>query len=83
MTRDELRQAVIDIIDDIVSDEDLSNIDDDKPIRDQAGLDSMDFLDIVLELRKRYKIEVPEDDYPQLLTMNSTLEYLLPKFDSA
>lgn len=42
----------------------------------------MDFLDIVMELRKQYKIEVPETDYPELASMKSTVEYLLPKFNS-
>ncbi len=32
-------------------------------------LDSMDFLDIVMELRKRYRIQIPEEDYPHLATM--------------
>ncbi|MCD4727904.1 MAG: acyl carrier protein [Pirellulales bacterium] len=82
MNREEMRQNVLDIIADIAPDEDLSNIDDDKALRDQIGLDSMDFLDIVLELRKRHKIDVPEADYPQLATMASTVDYLLPKFDS-
>ncbi len=81
MTREELREHVLDIIRDIAPDEDLSSIDDDEPLRDQIDLDSMDFLDIVLELRKRYKVEVPEEDYPKLRTMNSTLDYLLPKFE--
>lgn len=75
----ELRKIVFDIISDIVLDEDLSNINDDEALRDQLDLDSMDFLDIVLELRKRYKVEVPEADYPELRTMNSTVDYLLPK----
>ena len=79
MTREELRQAVLDIIGDIAPDEDLSEITDEEPLRDQVELDSMDFLDIVLELRKRHRIEVPEDDYPQLVTMKSTIDYLLPK----
>ena len=79
MTRDELRQLVIDIIADIAPDEDLSKIDDEKPLRDQIALDSMDFLDIVMELRKRHKVEVPEADYGQLRTMSSTVAYLLPK----
>ena len=38
----------------------------------------MDFLDIVLELRKRFRIQVPEDDYPQLDTMSATVAYLQP-----
>ena len=82
MTREELKQAVLDIIADIAPDENINGIDDDKPLRDQIGLDSMDFLDIILELRKRHKIDVPEADYQQLLTMNSTVEYLLPRFSS-
>ena len=83
MTKEALRQAVLDIIADIAPDEDVSGLDDDKPLRDQIGLDSMDFLDIILELRKRHKIDVPEADYQELLTMNSTVEYLFPKFNSA
>ncbi len=77
-----MRQNVLDIIADIAPDEDISNINDDEALRDQIGLDSMDFLDIVLELRKRHKIDVPEADYPQLATMASTVDYLLPKFTS-
>ena len=30
----------------------------------------MDFLDIVMELRKRYRIQIPEDDYMQLASMD-------------
>ncbi len=38
----------------------------------------MDFLDIVMELRKRYRIQIPEEDYPQLASMDSTCNYLEP-----
>lgn len=79
MTREEIRKAIYNIISEIVPDEDLSNLDDNQIIRDQIELDSMDFLDIVLELRKRYKADVPEDDYPKLATINGCVEYLEPK----
>ena len=39
---------------------------DDKPFREQLELDSMDFLDIVMELRKRHRIQIPEEDYKHL-----------------
>jgi len=42
----------------------------------------MDFLDIVMELRKRHGIEVPEKDYPQLASLDSCGEYLTPKFNA-
>ena len=82
MTSEEVRNIVVNIIKEIAPDEDYNNIIDEEPLRDQLGLDSMDFLDIVMELRKQYKIEVPEVDYPELASMKSTVEYLLPKFNS-
>ena len=41
----------------------------------------MDFLDIVMELRKQYGIEVPEDDYPRLESLDSCAEYLVHAVD--
>ena len=75
-----IRQKIIDIIADIAVDEDISNLDDTVKLRDQLDLDSMDFLDVVMELKKRYKIEVPTEDYPKLATLKSCIEYLGPKF---
>ncbi len=42
----------------------------------------MDFLDIVMELRKRYRIQIPEDEYKNLITMDSTVKYLTPKMEN-
>ena len=74
----EIRDVVIDILQDITPDEDLSDLKDDIAFRDQLELDSMDFLDIVMELRKRYRVQIPEEDYPQLASMDSTVTYLTP-----
>ena len=78
MTPDDIRAAIIDILEGIAPDDDLSALDDDKPFREQLQLDSMDFLDIVMELRKRYRVQVPEDDYVELRSMESTVAYLEP-----
>ena len=82
MTREEIGQAIIHIITDVVPDQDCSNVDPEKSLRDQLGLESMDFLDIVMELRKRYGVEVPEADYKQLATLKSCIDYLAPKLAS-
>ena len=60
MTKEQVRQAILNIISDIAPDEDLGTIKDEEKLRDQFDLDSMDFLDIVMELRKRFNLEVPE-----------------------
>ncbi len=79
MTSAEIQAAILDILADIAPDEDLSGLDADVPFRDQIELDSMDFLDIVMELRKRYRVQIPEEDYPALASMASSVEYLLPR----
>jgi acyl carrier protein len=74
----EIPGVIIDIINTIAPDEDTDDIKSDVKLRDQLDLDSMDFLDIVMELRKRYGIEVPEENYPKLASLDSCVEYLGP-----
>lgn len=79
MSNEEVVIAVKDIIATIAPDEELSNLALDVRLRDQIELDSMDFLDIVMELRKRYGVQVPEEDYMQLATLKGCVDYLGPK----
>ena len=79
MTPTEIREEVLDILSNIAPDEDLSGLKDDVSFREQMSLDSMDFLDIVMELRKRHRIQIPEEDYSHLASMASTVAYLEPK----
>ena len=79
MTRDEIRDVILEIIEDIDEDAEFDSLNADQPLRDQLDLDSMDFLDIVMELRKRYKLQIPEEEYPELSTLNSCVNYLEPK----
>ena len=78
MTPAEIRDEILDILEDIAPDEDLGELKDEVAFREQLELDSMDFLDIVMELRKRHRVQVPEEDYGQLASMQSTVNYLTP-----
>ncbi|MEM8944178.1 MAG: acyl carrier protein [Planctomycetota bacterium] len=78
MTSGEIREEILDILESIAPDEDMTSLDDAINFRDQLELDSMDFLDIVMELRKRHRVQIPEDDYVELASMNSTVTYLGP-----
>ena len=83
MTREDIRESIIDILQDIAPDENYDALNDDVSFREQLSMDSMDMLDIVLELRRKYKLQIPEADYPHLVSMNSTLDYLLPLLQDA
>ena len=79
MTTEEIVLAVKDIIATIAPDEELDGLTLSEPLREQIELDSMDFLDIVIELRKRYGVQIPEGEYQHLASLSSCAEYLLPK----
>ena len=81
LSQKDVKRRVLEIIANIAPDEDLSQLKPDVRLRDQLQLDSMDFLDIVMELRKRYGIEVPENEFIHLATLDSCAEYLLPKMN--
>jgi acyl carrier protein len=76
MTRDEINLEVIDILTDINPDVDWKAFGPEESLR--GTLESMDFLDVVMELRKRYHVEVPEADYGHLATMKGCVDYLEP-----
>ena len=78
MTKDKIRAAILEVLADVTSDDNLDGLSGDVALRDQIELDSMDFLDLIMELQKRYDIEVPEEDYEQLSTLDSIVDYLEP-----
>ena len=79
MTLEQIKDVILEIIQEIDEDANVDDLKPDLALRDQLDLDSMDFLDIVMELRKRYKIQIPEADYPQLASLDSCVNYLLPR----
>ncbi|GDY06850.1 MAG: acyl carrier protein [Planctomycetota bacterium] len=83
MSADQIRQVIMKILCRIAPDNDLTALKDEVPFREQMELDSMDFLDIVMELRKLYRVQIPEEDYGFLSTMTSTVQYLIPKLQTA
>lgn len=83
MTSEEIKTLILDIIADIDDEADFDSLQPGEPLRDQLDLDSMDFLDIVMELRKRHQLQIPEEDYPQLATLNSCVAYLEPLLKDA
>ena len=82
MLEQRIRDIIVGIIQVVAPDADLSNLKSDVRLRDQLDMDSMDFLDIVMELRKRYKIEVPKEDYTKLATLDGCISYLTPKLQA-
>jgi acyl carrier protein len=79
MTRDEVRQAVVDALKRVAPEIDPSTIDPHLAFRDQLDLDSMDVLNFALAVHERLGVDIPESDYPHLATLEGAVTYLSAK----
>jgi acyl carrier protein len=76
MNDEELRSALLEVIDTVAPGCVPDVVDDDSDIRDEMDLDSMDLLNIIAALHERLGIEVPEADMEQLTTLRKAIAYL-------
>lgn len=47
-----------------------------KLLREQVDLDSMDWLNFLIGLHGRFKVDIPESDYARLRTLDDLTAYL-------
>ncbi len=76
MTPEDIRAAFIEDLTSVAPDIDPDTLDDDEHMQDDLGLDSMDFLNLVSALHKRFGLPIPEADYPELATTTKAVRYL-------
>jgi acyl carrier protein len=76
MKRDEIRTAVLEALLEIAPDVDASALDPAHAFRDQFDFDSMDYLNFVTALHRRFGFDIPEHDYPELSSLESSVRYL-------
>lgn len=83
MTREEIRQNLVQALISVAPEIDPTAIRPDVPLRDQVDLDSMDFLRFVVELHKTVGVDVPEADYQRLDSLSHGVDYLASRLDHA
>lgn len=75
-TNDEINNTVLRALGEIAPEADLAAIKPDVSFRDQLDIDSMDFLNFVIAVHEALRVEIPEADYPKLITLNGCIAYL-------
>jgi acyl carrier protein len=76
MTNDQAAALLDAAIGDVAPDVDLSEVTPDDDLWFSLDLDSMDQLNVMVAIRDRSGIDVPEADYPKLITLADTIAYL-------
>lgn len=76
MTDDHIRKEVLALIHQIAPEADLDHLDPAARFRDQFDFDSVDFVNFAAALQQRLDVNIPEQDYPRLSTLDSAVSYL-------
>jgi acyl carrier protein len=76
MEKDAIRKTVLAELRRIAPEVEESELKPDRLLRDQVDLDSMDWLNFLVALHERLKVEIPESDYARLGTLDQVVDYL-------
>ncbi|QBJ96930.1 acyl carrier protein [Rhodococcus sp. ABRD24] len=76
---DKIREIVVEALGTVAPEVDSELLVPDQPLRDQVDLDSMDWLNFLVGLRAALGVDVPESDYPRLVTLDDLVSYLQDK----
>jgi acyl carrier protein len=76
MTDIDIRKVVREELNNIAPEADLASVDPAADLREAIDVDSMDFLTFITAIHHRLGIDIPELDYPKLITLDGAVGYI-------
>jgi acyl carrier protein len=78
----DIRKVVEEELGNIAPEVDFAAVDPAADLREAIDIDSMDFLNFITAIHHRLGVDIPEVDYPKLVTLDGAVAYLTPKLAS-
>jgi len=82
MNEADIRDTVVDVLRGIAPEVEPTDLVAAQPLREQVDLDSMDWLNFLIALHEKLRVEIPEADYARLVTMDDVVAYLGAKLSA-
>jgi acyl carrier protein len=82
MDRAEIRKVIQEELNNIAPEIDMASVDPAADLREALDIDSMDFLNFVTTIHHRLGLDIPEVDYPKLVTLDGAIAYIEAKLGS-
>jgi acyl carrier protein len=79
----DIRKVLQEELNNIAPEVDIAGIDPAANLREVMDIDSMDFLNFITAIHHRLGIDIPEIDYPKLVTLDGAVAYLGTKLESS
>lgn len=71
-----IRRTVLRVLGEVAPETDLDGVDPAVDLREDLELDSMDILNLAIGLYQATGVEVPERDYPKIVSIDGAVAYL-------
>jgi len=78
----DIRKVVQEELNNIAPEVDLAMIDPAGDLRETLDIDSIDFLNFITAIHHRLGVDIPELDYPKLVTLDGAVAYIAAKLAS-
>ena len=82
MTDVDIRKVLQEELNNSAPEIDLAGLDPAADLREAMDIDSMDFLNFITAVHHRLNIDIPEIDYPKLITLDGAITYIAAKLGS-
>lgn len=83
MNESDVRSLVLRTLEEVAPEVDANALEPGVDFREELDLDSMDILNLVIGLHEATGIDIPERDYPQLVTLDACVAYLSERLAAA
>ncbi len=77
----DIRKVLREELNNIAPEVDMASVDPSADLRDVIDIDSMDFLNFITAVHHRLGIDIPEIDYPKLVTLDGAVAYIGAKLE--
>jgi acyl carrier protein len=82
MTEVDIRKVLHEELNNIAPEIDMGAVDPAADLREALDIDSMDFLNFITAIHNRLGIDIPEIDYPKLVTLDKANAYIESKLQA-
>jgi len=72
----DIRRVLQEELNNIAPEVDMASVDPAADLREAIDIDSMDFLTFITAIHHRLGIDIPEVDYPKLVTLDGAIAYI-------
>ena len=77
MNSQQARDTILGVLRQIAPEADFAELEPDVELREQLDIDSMDFLNFVIGIDEQTGIDIPEEDYAEMASLNGCVRYLV------